>query len=220
MSIGTGVHYAAEVNHRQKIDSGMDMRLSDIQDAAADGFYQDVEKNGVYFTGNRAELMKELGKAQDLSIKLAGKYLSEVAPQIMPVAAEMKIEAQHPELPIPFSGTVDVVDAKDICLDLKTARQKWRSGKERETTQPAIYRWMLKQHFGHDYGFGFHVLTHNGGTQFISVEASDHEMAPVIGIAKAMLNSIYSGCFMPAVPGHWICQEKFCGYIHSCPYKK
>lgn len=221
MAVGTGVHKAAETNHKQKINTGMDMRIDEILDAAADGFQTEVEQNGVYFTGSRSELNKELGKAQDLSINLAALYGKKIAPAIMPVAAELKIEAQHPDLPIPFSGTIDVVTQKSI-IDLKTARVKWRAGKEKETVQPEIYRFMLRENDGHDYDFGFHVMAYTGETQYIPVKKSNQEMGYVVGIVKAMLNSIKTGCFMAAVPGHWICADggKFCGFWHTCKARR
>lgn len=220
MAVGTGVHYAAEINHRQKINSGFDMLASELMEYAAEGFEDEVEANGVYFTGSKQELNKELVKAQDLSVSLAKSYAQKIAPQIIPVQAELKIMAQHADLPIPFSGTVDVVDAKNLCLDLKTAKAKWRAGKERETVQPIIYRWMLHENFGQDFNFGFHVMAYNGDVQYVPVENSNQEMAYVVNIARAMLNSIQTGCFMPAVPGHWMCQPAYCGYYANCHVKR
>lgn len=220
MAVGTGVHKAAEVNHKQKIDSGLDMRIDEIMDAAADGFYNEVEENGVYFTGTRQELHKELGKAQDLSVKMANLYGHRIAPFIMPIAAELSIQAQHPELPIPFSGTLDVINMDNTIVDLKTAKAKWRAGKEKETVQPAVYRFMASQNFNETFEFGFHVMAYTGETQFIQTENSNQEIEYVVNIVKAMLNSIDSGIFMPAVPNHWICSERFCGYHGTCQKRK
>lgn len=220
MATGTGVHRAAELNHRQKISSGMDLSIEEIQEAAAEGFIAEVEDKGVYFSGSAQELKKELGEAEDLSIKLARSYAQRIAPRIMPVAAELTLQAQHPDLAVPFSGTVDVVAEDNVCLDLKTARVKWRSGKEHETVQPAIYKWLLAEETGGNYAFGFHVLAYNGDTQYVPVESGEHEMAYVVNIARALLNSCKTGVFMPAVPGHWMCNQKFCGYWYGCKVRK
>lgn len=199
--------------------SGMDMRLDEIMDAAADGFYQEVEDKGVYFTGKNQDLKKELGKAQAMSVKLSGIYALRIAPKIMPLAAEIQIEAQHPDLPIPFSGTIDVIHEDKTIIDLKTARQKWRSGKEKETVQPAVYQYMASQHFKEPFKFGFHVMAYTEETQYIPAD-SNQEIGYVVNIVKAMLNSIKTGVFMPAVPGHWLCQPKFCGYHGTCLARK
>lgn len=220
MAIGTGVHKAAEINHKQKINSGLDMRLDEILDAAADGFKAEIEDKGVYFVGSSQELYKELGKASDLSVNMARLYGKEIAPQIMPVAAEIQLQAQHPDLPVPFSGTVDVITENQSIIDLKTARVKWRAGKEKETVQPEIYRFMLRQNYGHDYDFGFHVMSYSGDTQYIQVQKSNQEMRYIVNLVKAMLNSIETGIFMPAVPGHWMCSDKWCGYYNTCKERK
>lgn len=220
MTIGTGVHKAAEINHKQKISSGMDMPIDDMLDAAADGFMEAVEADGVYFQGTRQELMKELGIAQTLAVDVTKVYGREIAPQIQPIEAELTLYAQHPDLPIPFRGTVDVLDVRELCIDLKTARVKWRAGKERDTVQPAIYRYMLFENFARDYDFGFHVMTYKGETQYIPAPKSNQEMAYIVALCKSMMNSIRTGDFMPAVPGHWLCSDKWCGYWFSCKYSK
>lgn len=220
MATGTGVHKAAEINHRQKIESGVDLCLEELKEIAADSFAKVVNETGVYFTGSTQELKNELGKAEDLSIKLADLYGRKVAPGIKPVAAELMLQAKHPDLDVPFSGTVDVVAEGNICLDLKTARVKWRAGKEKETVQPAIYRWMLNQQDGRQYKFEFHVLAYTGDTQVVDAPGSQREMDYIVNIAKAMLNSCKTGVFMPAVPGHWQCSEKWCGYWATCGARK
>lgn len=222
MAVGTGVHKAAEINHKQKVDSGVDMRLDELQDAAADGFKNAVEESGVYFTGTQKELYTELGKGSDLSVKMAGVYGKQIAPQIRPIDAELKLQAQHADLPVPFLGIVDVVDERGIALDLKTARTKWRAGKEKESLQPAIYRWLLKRNVNRDFDFAFHVMAYNGDTQYVKTENSDSDIHYIVNIAKAMLNSVKSGVFMAALPGHWICASggQYCGYWHTCKARK
>lgn len=219
MAVGTGVHKAAEINHKQKIESGVDMRLDELQDAAADGFKNAIEESGVYFTGTRQELYSELGKGSDMSVKMAGLYGKQIAPKIKPVAAELKLEAYHDQLPVPFLGIVDVINQGRIVADLKTANKKWRAGKERESLQPAIYKFLLRQNYGFDYGFDFHVMAYNGDVQHI--EMRDREpIGYVVNIAKAMLNSCKSGVFAPAVPGHWLCTNKYCGYYGTCRVRR
>lgn len=219
MAVGTGVHKAAEINHLQKMDTGLDMPIDELQDAAADGFRNAVEDSGVYFTGTRQELNKELGKGSDLSVKMAGLYGSKVAPKIQPVAAEMKLTACHEDLPVPFLGIVDVVNQGNIVADLKTANKKWRAGKEKESLQPAIYKFLLKQNYGHDYEFDFHVMAYDGNVQHIEMRYKEN-IGYVVNLAKALLNSCESGVFMPAVPGHWLCSDRWCGYYNSCRVRK
>lgn len=219
MAVGTGVHKAAEINHLQKIESGFDMRIDDLQDAAADGFRNAIEDSGVYFTGTRQELQKELGKGSDLSVRMAGLYGKQIAPKIQPVAAELKLSACHEDLAVPFLGIVDVVNQGNVVADLKTANKKWRTGKEKESLQPAIYKYLLKKNYGHDFGFDFHVLAYDGNVQHIEMRDKEN-IGYVVNLAKALLNSVDTGCYMPAVPGHWLCSDKWCGYHGTCRARK
>lgn len=214
--VGSGLHKAAEANHRQKMNSGMDMPISEMQEIASDEYAHLINSEGVYFPGTAQELHVELGKGEDLTVALTANYGSLIAPQITPVGAEVTIHASHPALPIPFSGTLDVIDARGIIFDLKTASKKWRCGKENETTQPTLYKYMAQQTFYKTYEFGFHVLAYGGETQYIPTESGLPGMERIVGIAKAILNACETGCFMPAVPGHWMCSEKWCGWYHSC----
>lgn len=220
MAVGTGVHKAAEINHKQKIESGVDLRLDELQDAAADGFKNAVEESGVYFTGSKHELYSELGKGSDLSVKMAGVYGKQIAPQIQPVAAEIKLTAQHSDLPVPFLGIVDVIDARGMIVDLKTSKAKWRSGKEKESLQPGIYKWLIRRNVNQELDFCFFVMAYNGDTQYVQTEKSDGDISYIVNIAKAMLHAVKNGVFMPAVPGHWLCSEKFCGYHGTCRVRK
>lgn len=219
MAVGTGVHKAAEINHKQKIKSGIDMRLDELQDAAADGFKNAVEESGVYFTGTRQELYSELGKGSDLSVQMAGLYGKQIAPKIKPVAAELKLTAQHYDLPVPFLGIVDVVNQGNTIADLKTSNKKWRSGKEKESLQPAIYEYLLKCNKNEAYDFDFHVMSYDGNVQHIKIR-DNQPIRYVVNIAKALFNSCSSGVFMPAVPGHWLCSNKWCGYYETCRARK
>ena len=62
--IGTGVHRAAEVNHRAKLATGRDEPLGVLQDAARDGYVKAVKAQGAYFAPEErpsAKLMAERG---------------------------------------------------------------------------------------------------------------------------------------------------------------
>lgn len=219
MAIGTGLHCAAEKNHKQKIDSGFDISLEEIEETASQGFLNEIETKGVYFAEKVDNVQKELGQAQDLSVNLARQYLKSVAPQINPVEAELSISVQHPELNIPFMGIADVITSDDTCIDLKTAKAKWRKGKEKESVQPILYRYLLENTYQKNYTFGFHVLAYNGDVQYIPIVTSNQDMDKIVGISKAIINSVDTGIYMPAVLGHWICQKSWCGYWHTCKVK-
>ena len=217
--IGTGMHRGAEVNHRQKIDTGVDLPVDDIKDAARDA-YREAVSEGVFIpAGEEAEAPKELAKGADTAVSLAEAYARHLAPQITPVAVEEKMAAPVDGLPVPLMGIIDVMDKDGWCPDLKSAARKWPAGKELGNMQPPIYRHLLKAtHNIPNATMSFEVITHKGEYQHIPVDVCDEDLAPVIARAQVLLHAVTSGIYLPAEPGHWLCNPKWCGYWHTCPY--
>ncbi|MBO4313952.1 MAG: PD-(D/E)XK nuclease family protein [Desulfovibrio sp.] len=217
--IGTGMHRGAEANHKQKMQSGVDMPIGDIQDAARDA-YRKAVSDGVFIpAGEEAEAPKELAKGADTAVSLAAAYAVHVAPKINPVAVEEKMTAYVDDLPVPFMGIIDVLDKSDWCPDLKSSGRKWPAGKAAGNMQPPIYRHLLRETRGiADATMSFEVITHNGEHQHVPVEVHDEDIAPVIARAKGLLFALNSGVFLPSEPGHWMCSPKWCGYWYSCPH--
>lgn len=215
--IGTGMHKGAEVNHKQKIDSGADLPLDAIQDAARDGYMKAV-KGGVFIpAGEESEAKKDLASGVDTVTNLAASYARQVAPSITPIAAEEKLQAEVPGLPVPLLGILDVLDISGWCPDLKSAGRKWSAGKEEGQLQPAIYTHLLRT--VRDISsptFSFEVISHKGEHQHIPVRTQPEDMAAIITRAQILLCTVQTGLFLPAEPGHWMCSPKWCGYWWSC----
>lgn len=217
--IGTGMHKGAEANHRQKMDSGTDLPLDSIQDAARDGYIQAV-KNGVFIpAGEEAGAKKELASGVDTVTNLAAAYARQLAPSITPVAVEEKLQAEVPGLPVPVLGIMDVLDVSGWCPDLKSASRKWSAGKEGGQLQPPIYTYLLRT--ARDIAmptFSFEVISHKGDHQHIPVHVQPEDMGHIVTRAQILLYNVQAGLFLPAEPGHWMCNPKWCGYWWSCAY--
>lgn len=217
--IGTGMHKGAEVNHRQKIESGEDLPVSDIQDAARDGYNRAI-CDGIFIPdGEEASAAKELAKGVDTAVKLARAYAESLAPQITPIAVEEKLVAEVPGLRVPLLGIIDVLDIAHWCPDLKSAARKWPAGKAEGGLQAPIYQYLLKAVHGiSDAMMSYEVITHKGEHQSLAVEVHAEDLGPIIARANGLLASLESGVFLPAEPGHWMCSPKWCGYWHTCNY--
>lgn len=216
--IGTGMHKGAEANHRQKMGSGCDLPVSDIQDAARDGYHKAVS-DGVFIpAGEEAGASAELSKGVDTAVSLAAAYARHVAPRIRPVAVEYKMEAAVEGLPVPLLGIIDVLDESGWCPDLKSAGRKWPESKAEGNMQPPIYHYLLKVTRGIEASMSFEVITHKGDHQPIPANVRDDDLAPIVARAKGLLHTMQSGVFLPAEPGHWMCGPKWCGYWHSCSF--
>lgn len=219
---GTGMHKAAELNFTQKITSGEDLPLSDMQDAARDGYMEACQKGVFVPKDEEASFRTDLAKGLDRSVQLTKLFAERVAPTIQPVASEQKMQALHPALPVPFLGILDVRSEHAI-HDLKTSSRKWSAGKEDGQLQPPIYRYLVQENLGTTLPFSFHVVS-DKDVQEIPAVTGQGDIEPIVMRAKALLLSMQTGTFLPAEPGHWMCSPKWCGYFWSCPcvpaYKK
>ena len=117
--LGSAAHVAVETNFRQKMDTGIDLPLPDVQDAFSDAFDRlvtDVEPDP-------EEDEKETpAQGKDSGIALVGEYQRKVAPKVQPVLVEEQVQFRINN--IPFSGYIDLVDQKRQVRDLKTVRKK------------------------------------------------------------------------------------------------
>ncbi|MBQ4133043.1 MAG: PD-(D/E)XK nuclease family protein [Desulfovibrionaceae bacterium] len=216
--IGTAMHKGAEVNHLQKIESGSDLPLSDIQDAARDG-YENAIADGVFIpAGEESGAAKNLAAGADTAVALAAAYAKSIAPHIPPVAVEEKLQAEVPGLPVPLLGIIDVLCSDNSCPDLKSSVRKWPAGKVESSLQPQIYHHLLAENRGINASMSFEVITHKGEHQSIPVKVQAEDILPVITRAQGLLQAVKSGVFLPAEPGHWMCGPKWCGYFWSCPH--
>lgn len=216
--IGSGMHMGAEHNHRQKMSSGYDLPVSDIQDAARDGYYKAIS-DGVFIpAGEEAGARRALADGVDTAVSLAAAYARLVAPRIRPVAVEAKMHAAVEGFPVPLLGIIDVLDESGWCPDLKSAGRKWPKGKAAGSMQPPVYRYLLKVTRGIEAHMSFEVITRKGEHQHIPVSVRDEDLKPIVARAKGLLHALHSGVFLPAEPGHWMCSPKWCGYWWSCPH--
>ena len=64
---GSGVHVGAAVNHAQKVNSGVDLPVKDIVDAAVAGFEDRRAKDGVQLSAEEQSigLKPTIGRAKD-----------------------------------------------------------------------------------------------------------------------------------------------------------
>ena len=111
---GKALHYAAEVNYTQKLESHEDLPLADLEEAAASGFER--EAASAAFSDDETP-----GTVLDSTIALTGVYGREVAPQVQPELIEHRFEIAVPGADIPLLGYIDVIDDAGNIRDLKTA---------------------------------------------------------------------------------------------------
>lgn len=222
---GTGVHNASKVNLRQKIATKVDLPLSDLRDAARDGFVS-AFKDGIYLT--REELpqkAKILNDGLEDALVCTNVYSESVAPQIDPVSVEEPFTVDV-GLALPLAGTMDH-EATHRIDDLKSTGKKWRDDQIREEIQPVLYSLVHEVLTGERPDFVYHIMISRRGKdgnltsadyQKQEYRADDRNYAALIARINNFINMLNSGSFVPSNQNNWWCGEKWCGYWNTCPY--
>ena len=217
---GTGVHKANEVNLNQKVITGTDLKLSDLKDAARDGFVQ-AFRNGIFLAKEDIPLKnKILNDNLNDCLKLTGLYKKKVAPLIQPVEVERSFRIDV-GLDLPLAGRIDIERHAKVD-DIKTSGKKWADDRIKKEIQPIFYSYAHEKETGVRPQFNYHILkiTKGGelGNQIQSIKATDDNYRALFAKFNMMIHMIRSGSFMPADPSHWMCSPRWCGFYSTCIY--
>ena len=219
--IGTGVHKAAEINYRRKLESGQDMPLDAFQDAAADAYHKSIQE-GVFFAPDEVAGAKiALAEGKDTAVALAGLYRREVTPTVQPALIEERITIELPGVDIPIVTVLDLYTVDKSLRDLKTTGKKWAEAKAHTSHQPTAYREAIKAATGEEPAsiqFDVLVSTKTPALQSLLTTRTDNDTAILSRQFGLMLAALHAGIFLPAEPDAWVCGPKWCGYFYTCPY--
>ncbi len=220
--VGTGVHRAAEVNHRAKVVTGRDEPLGVICDAARDGYVHAIKDGGAFIPPEDLPSAKSMAAAGiDEAVSLARLYREEVAPAITPKLVECRIEFSVPDLVPSISGTVDLVDAAGRLIDIKTAAKAWPAARAEQSPQATIYHKLVEILTGAaPTEIRFDVLVKGARPRYqpLSTSRSEADFLALVSRLQIMMRMIVAGIFPPAPTGAWVCAPRYCGYFYSCPH--
>lgn len=216
---GTGVHKANEVNLKQKITSKVDLPVSDLKDAARDGYIHSF-RNGVYLAKeDKSSKDKLLNDGLNDTIRLTELYRKEVAPDIQPLEVERPFEIDV-GLPLLLAGRIDMEEDFKVD-DLKTAGMSWPEGRIDKEIQPIFYSYAHEKETGIRPEFIYHILVAlktKTKRQVQKITATDNHYRALFAKLKMFCQMLDTGTFLPANPSSWWCTEKWCGYYSTCPY--
>lgn len=222
---GTGVHNASEVNLKNKVKTKEDLPLSDLQDAARDGYVK-AFKDGVYLPREDISAKETLlNQGLNDSIRCTRVYRNEVAPSIHPIAIEEPFSIDI-GLELPLVGRMDYQE-EPIVGDLKTTTTKWQDGRIEKEIQVPLYSFAHEQQRGVRPKFIYHVLIARSNKQGeptseeyqpIDYTCTDSDYRALFAKIKMFMQMLKSGTFPPANPTSWWCSPRWCGYFSTCPY--
>lgn len=236
---GTGVHKARELNLRQKVESGEDLDVDTMLDAARDAINinfkeEDVDTSFGDLKGFSPKIVK--GRLVDSTCRMVKLDRQNNQRDMQPLEVEQKIEIHLPNWPFDLAMKLDSIDLgserREATLspggvyisDLKTARQSWTLQKANDQYQPKVYTLGLRAHMpGRQSAFRYHVVVCTPKRMDVKayslvVSPTESQIEAVLNRFDAMHNSIQAGLFLPANKTFWKCSPEWCEFYRSCKY--
>ncbi len=220
---GGGVHHAAEVNYRQKIESHTDLDDKVLCDAARDHIHHTVAAEGLMLAPDEVArgVQRVRDEAVDRAVALTREFRRTVAPQVQPVVVEEFVRVVLPKADRDLLGRIDCVDSHEQIRDLKTASRRKSEDEVQRSDQLTFYHVAYAAKYGKPpAGVVMDVLLDQKlvGTQRLASQRTEGDKKVFLARLNAALAGIRAGNFQPAPLGTWWCSPRFCGYWHTCPF--
>jgi hypothetical protein len=226
---GSAYHVGAETNFRQKIESHIDLKASDIVGATVSAF--EAQLRGDYqLTPDEEKRGKAvvLGEAKDQTALMAAVVLAEKqAPDYQPVVVEHKTTIVFPHATHDLLSVTDLRDDKGRVVDFKTAGKKPPQQDADGSVQLTIYAAAHMIDTGAlptEVRLDVATKTKKPARHVLSSYRDRSDFRVLLARTNAMLAAIEAfgkqGLdHWPAAPiGAWWCSAKWCGYAMTCPH--
>jgi hypothetical protein len=220
---GSAVHAPAEVNHKQKRESGTDLPVSELTDIAASAFDEKVRREGVMLTADEKAVGAEkvIGQGKDGAVRLTKLYAKEVAPTIDPDLVEERVRLELTESEMDMMAVLDVTTKEGDIIDLKTSSKSKSKGEAESSLQLSWYAMAyhaLKKKDPRSVRLEVLVDTATPKHQRLETVRTQRDYEVLVNRVNTTLAAIKAGTFVPANAGHWMCSQKWCGYARTCAY--
>jgi CRISPR/Cas system-associated exonuclease Cas4 (RecB family) len=192
--------------------------LEEVSDIMADSWEAQLSEQVVYDELDEPKVeAKEIdwqddspGRLKDITIRLAGIYLSKVLPKLEPVAVEERLEGEING--ISLVGYPDCVLNHNGVIDHKFAKRRMPQEDADKDQQLSIYAILLKKPI---WG-GFHQALDqkNPDIHVVLTERNQNDMEWTGKLIEQVWEGIQSGVFPPN-PLTWKCGDR-CSYQIEC----
>lgn len=166
-----GAHNAALVdfNFQQKITTGIDAPIDEVQEAFAAAVDRKTDAEGGDGGINWGKEMSR-AKVKDAGVELVRAYMTIAAPAVQPTAVEQRFDITVPGVPVPVMGYIDVVTESRL-LELKTAAS--RGVAEGDRFQGRVYQLAMPK------PVEFHVATKTKTPAVYTIADGDEYQIPL-----------------------------------------
>lgn len=215
---GKGLHGGAAHNFRQKIQSGIDLRVNDIIDSGIAAFDEEI-KDGVLLAPDEAGRGADLvaGETRDDLRAMLDCHAKSQAPAYQPLFVEHKVLIELPNAPRDLMGVLDVATA-DAVIDFKTAKRSKPKDEADTSVQLTIYAACFRQETGKSPSFvaldSVIQTAKETKRQLLVSKRDEADFRALAHRINAVQQQIDAGSFPPAPAGSWQCSARYC-YFHS-----
>lgn len=219
---GTGVHGAAEVNFRQKLETHRDLPASQIVEAAVAAFESEL-KNGFVLDVEEESIGSSnvIGQAKDDVADLAEVHALQQAPDYQPALVEEEVRIELPG-PRDLLAVIDLADDQKRVVDFKTAKKSKAQADADGSVQLSVYAAAHQALTGEPPAVvRLDTLVQTSkktDRQILDSKRGDADLVALSHRINAITAAIDSGVFPPTTPGAWWCAPKWCGYWSTCPF--
>jgi hypothetical protein len=245
---GTADHKASEFNYRQKIESGVDLPLKEVQEVFAATVDAEVSEAGGlnemdWKPDERSQKRKTIADVKDRGVKGVAAYHTDVAPYVQPEALEDPFSIRVPGVPVPIIGFLDVIagpseqatglEAGDPMgmrriIDRKTSGKKVNKPDADWQVQASVYQ--LARWLPHEWHVT--VKTQNpyaiAGNPALLVKASTARKQFIMRMIRSLMLEL-GWCYLTfgadepwpatrALVHSWRCD--YCGFSDTCEWIK
>lgn len=221
---GGAVHSAAEANLKQKIETAVDLKPSQVVEIADAAFSQRIAEGGLLLNPEEAARgMKVVaGEARDTVARLARLHAITQAPDYQPVAVEEAVRVRLPNSSRDLLCVIDVVDDQNRITDFKSTTKAPSQKDADQSIQLTAYHlaWGTKTRLPPSelrIDAAIDGSTSQRREVLKTVRTAEHVNS--LGARFSATNqAIEAGSFPPAAIGTWWCSARWCGYWSTCPF--
>lgn len=223
MQIGSGVHYGAEVNFRQKIESHENLPASEIIDAAVAGFEQRLSVDGYELSPDEQSRGARLvvADAKDTVASLADLHSCTQSIDYQPTATETATTIILPDCSRDLVAITDLRDDKGHVVDFKTASKRPSAYDAHSSLQLTIVAAAYQVDVGTpctDVRLDVLVKTKTPARHVLVSDRDERDFAALAARIDTTVRAIDAGIFTPASPSHWMCSPTWCAYFQTCKF--
>jgi len=219
LTAGKAVHTGIELNYKQKIETRIDLPVSDLKDCVSDAIERGFQEE-LFLMDDEKTVGKDKLKAlwKDLSIKGVEVYHKEISPQVIPVGSEY-------EFLVPLwddhelYGFIDVIDEKRIIRDTKTAKKAPAETVASTSQQLTAYAIAYESLFGklpEKLSLDYIVLNSKPKKMIFETSRTPQDVTLFLQRLRRVINGIQKGVFLPPTEA-WVCL--YCQYREICTEK-